>query len=126
MPTSDQQSLQSLAFLFLTFGHATDGGISLDEMRALASRLKTWAPEADLAALGEIIKSTVAAYKAEPDKLAKARQCCATLGRTASPEEKQRVLADLVEIASADGVISDAERSFIDDTARDFAVPAPW
>jgi uncharacterized tellurite resistance protein B-like protein len=126
MSTSDQQSLQSLAFLFLTFGHATDGGISLDEMRALATRLQGWAPDADLATLGEVIKGTVADYKAEPDKMARARQCCAALGRTASPEELARVLGDLVEIASADGTISDAERTFIDDTARDFGVAAPW
>jgi uncharacterized membrane protein YebE (DUF533 family) len=126
MPTSDQDSLHSLAFLFLTFGHATDGGISLDEMRALAARLQGWAPDADLASIGEVIKGAVATYKAEADKLAKARQCCAALARTASPQELQKVLGDLVEIAKTDGTISDDERSFIDDTARDFGVPAPW
>lgn len=126
MPVSDPQSLQSLAFLFLTFGHATDGGISLDEMRALASRLQAWAPDADLAELGEIIKTTVAAYKGTPDKLAHARECCAAIARTATPDELQRVLGDLVEIAKTDGTISDEERAFIDETARDFNVSAPW
>lgn len=127
MSTSDQQSLQALAFLYLTFGHATDGTMTGDEMRALAKRLQPWAPQAGLDDLGEVLKQTVAEYKSHEDmdaKLAKARELTATLGKNASADELQRILDDLREIASADGTISEEEKAFIADTAKTFGLPS--
>jgi uncharacterized tellurite resistance protein B-like protein len=122
MSTTDPEALKSLAFLYLTFSHATDGSLSMDEMRAVASRLQTWAPDASLQDLGDIIKAAVGEYRAEADKLTRARTLCQTLPSSATPEELRRILDDLAEIAGSDGTISDEERAFIAETAASFGV----
>ncbi|MBL4683401.1 MAG: TerB family tellurite resistance protein [Nannocystaceae bacterium] len=116
MPISDRASLTSLAFLFVAFGHSTDGSLSMDEMRALAGRLKQRAPGAELADIAELIKTAIGEYKtlvSMTDKLARAQQHTDSLRANVSREEVQQVLADLREIANADGNISAEEEQFI-------------
>ena len=119
MSISGRDSLKSLAFLYLTFGHSTDGTLSMDEMRALADRLGKRVPEADLDEIAEVIKAAVADYKAlEPSaRLATAKQHTDGLRASAQPGDVQQVLDDLTEIASADGHISPEEQKFIADVA---------
>ncbi|MEM6989060.1 MAG: TerB family tellurite resistance protein [Myxococcota bacterium] len=120
MPISDRESLKSLAFLFLTFGHSTDGQLSMDEMRALADRLKQRVPDVDLDDVAAVIKSAVADYKTLPtmaDKLGRAQTHTDSLRGKATTEEVQHVLADLREIAGADGNISPEEEQFIANVA---------
>lgn len=125
MSLNGRESLKALAFLLLTFGHSTDGQLSMDEMRALADRLKARAPEAELDELAEVIKAAVSEYKTLPstaDKLARARQYTDALRQAASGQDVQDVLADLREVASADGTISAEEQKFIDDVAATLLV----
>ncbi len=128
MATSDKAALQSLAFLYLTFSHATDGAVTMDEMRTLSSSLQGCAPDVPLADLGEVIKAATAEYKtftSREDKLARAKQYAANLKGNASPEELTRIVADLHGIAGADGDISAGEVDFIRQLAADFGVAAP-
>jgi len=119
MSISGRDSLKSLAFLYLTFGHSTDGALSMDEMRALADRLGRRVPEADLDEIAEVIKAAVADYKAldAGARLAQARQHTDSLRANAEAGDVQAVLDDLREIASADGNISAEEEKFIADVA---------
>lgn len=114
---SNNDALSSLAFLYLTFSHATDGTLAMEEMRTLADKIKAWAPEADLAAIGEVIQGAVASYKQVPadQRLDTARQHVAALASFADGPARARIVADLEAIASADGNVDDAERAFIDD-----------
>jgi len=124
MPISERESLKSLAFLYLTFGHSTDGALSIDEMRALAGRLQQRAPDADLDRVAEVIKSAVNEYKTLPtmsEKLARAQEHTATLRVQATTDEVQGVLDDLRQIAGADGNISPEEEKFIADVAAALA-----
>ena len=73
--SADTQVLESLAFLYLTFGHSTDGQLSADEMRTLAAKLREWAPDTELGDIGNILRSTVDAYKQADDKLTRASEC---------------------------------------------------
>lgn len=116
MSISDRESLKSLAFLYLTFGHSTDGVLSMDEMRALAARLQHRVPDADLDQVAEVIKSAVNEYKKLPSmqaKLARAAERTEALRHAATAQEVQAVLDDLREIAGADGHISPEEEAFI-------------
>ncbi|MEZ4385781.1 MAG: TerB family tellurite resistance protein [Nannocystaceae bacterium] len=119
---SDTKVLESLAFLYLTFGHSTDGNLSGEEMRALADKLRARSPETDLQELGAILKAAVAEYKGTADKLATAKGMVGGLAAGLDAATLRSILDDLEAIATADGEISDGEREFITDTAKTFGL----
>lgn len=115
---ANPQVLESLAFLFFTFGQTTDGALAPEEMRELAAKLREWAPEAELAELGELLKATVATYKNTPDKLGHARELTNGLRTQLDAEQLEKVLSDLEAIGKADGDFSAEEQAFIADTRK--------
>ena len=116
--SADTQVLESLALLYLTFGHSTDGQLSADEMRTLATKLREWAPDAELGDIGELLKSTVARYKAADDKLGEARSATDALKGKLDDTQLRQVLSDLETLAEADGQVVEAEKTFIEDTKK--------
>lgn len=113
---ADNQVLESLAFLYLAFGHSTDGTLAPEEMRALAAKLREWAPNVELGDIGELLRSTVAIYKGTGDKIGKARELTASLRGQLDASQLSKVLADLEAIAAADGNVSAEETAFIEET----------
>ncbi len=120
--SADTQVLESLAFLYLTFGHSTDGQLSADEMRMLASKLREWSPDAELGDIGEILRGTVTKYKASTDKLGDAREATAALKGKLDDEALGRVLSDLEALAAADGKVVAEETAFIEQTRRELGL----
>jgi uncharacterized tellurite resistance protein B-like protein len=109
--------LQAIAKLYLIFAHATDGQLTGDEMRMLAEKLRSWQPDATLDAVGEQIKATVEAYKQLGDqdaRFAEAKRCAETLAQHLNPAQCEQVLADLGDLAAADGKIVPEETALID------------
>ena len=119
---SNNDALSSLAFLYLTFSHATDGSLSIEEMRTLAEKVKAWAPGAELSEIGEVIQGAVADYKqvAASDRLTAARERATALASFADAAARARIVADLEAIAEADGEVSGGERTFIDELKAQF------
>ncbi|MCR9163366.1 MAG: TerB family tellurite resistance protein [Nannocystaceae bacterium] len=119
---ANDDALSSLAFLYLTFSHATDGALTMEEMRTLADKVKRWAPEADLKEIGSVIQGAVAEYKQVPagQHLDAARQKAAALASIGDAAVRARIIADLESIASADGSVSEGERAFIDELGAQF------
>ena len=115
---ADTQVLESLAFLYLTFGHSTDGTLSADEMRTLAGKLREWAPSAELSDIGEVLRAAVDAYKAADSKISKAREHANGLQGKLDVAQLSKILADLEQIAGADGHVSDEEKAFIEQTRK--------
>src|SRR5690554_2775728 len=113
---ADTEVLESLAFLYLTFAHSTDGTLAPEEMRELAGKLREWTPNAELGDIGVLLKSSVANYKAADDKFGQARELTAGLRGQLDPSQLSKVLADLESIAAADGNVSAQEQRFIDET----------
>lgn len=125
---TDTESMHALAFLYLTFSHATDGALSGDEMRELANKLQSWKPEADLGEIGEVLKATVAEYKStasRQEKYAQAESCAAQLQGAADQARLQTIIQDLAALAEVDGTVSDEEKSFIGKMARVLGVESP-
>ncbi|MGH1449694.1 MAG: TerB family tellurite resistance protein [Pseudomonadaceae bacterium] len=120
---SNNDALSSLAFLYLTFSHATDGSLSMEEMRTLAEKVQGWAPGAELAEIGQVIQGAVADYKqvAAADRLGAARQRATSLASFANAEARARIVSDLEAIAGADGEVSAGERTFIDELKTQFS-----
>lgn len=115
---ADTEVLESLAFLYLTFAHSTDGTLAPEEMRSLAAKLREWTPNTELDDVGELLKSSVASYKAAEDKFGQARELTVDLRSKLDASQLSKVLADLESIAAADGHVSAEERTFIDETRR--------
>ncbi len=106
----------AIAFLYLTFAHATDGALSGEEMRTLAEKLRGWRPDAGLDVIGEQIKATVARYKGlagREQRVAAATRHADALASSLSVAERQRVLDDLQAIADVDGGTADEEQAFL-------------
>ena len=119
---SNNDALSSLAFLYLTFSHATDGSLSMEEMRTLAEKVKGWAPGAELSEIGEVIQGAMADYKKveAADRLTAARERAASLASFSDAAARARIVADLEAIANADGEVSGGERTFIDELKTQF------
>ena len=122
------ESLQALAFLYLTFSHATDGSLTGEEMRAVAKKLQAWSPDATLEQLGAVLESTVAEYKTKPsrqEKYAHAEALVTALAQHVGPTQRQTIVDDLASLAEVDGVVSDAESAFIRQIAQTLGVNPP-
>lgn len=125
---ADPALVQALAFVYITFAQATDGTLDPKEMRTLAGRLQKRAPELSLEDLGEILRATVAEYQAigsRQARIEKALAFAATLRDVLDENMRQAMVADLVEIAGADGEVSEPEQRFIESTAQALGVALP-
>lgn len=124
MSTFDPRALDALAFLYLTFAHSTDGVLSPDEMRALADKLRPWAPDDDLAAVGERLKRAVGEYKSlsASARLERAEQGLEIVAAQTGPTDQVTILADLRAIAAADGNVSAEEQAFMARVADRFGL----
>ncbi len=124
-PGIDLQSLRALAFLYVAFAHSTDGKLTAEEMRALADRLRGWAPAATFEELGALLRETVGHYMhlAADDRVNQAHQCADWVGGRGTPEHRQLLLADLQAIAAADGHVSAAEQQFMNEVAGRLGLP---
>lgn len=119
------RTIGDLAFLFITFAHATDGALTGEEMRVLATKLRDWAPDATLESIGDTIKSTVESYKQIPargEKLAKAGNCADALAKSLDATQRATVIAQLREIAEVDGKITVEEDAFLAEVKRRLGV----
>ncbi|MEM9461408.1 MAG: TerB family tellurite resistance protein [Myxococcota bacterium] len=119
--------VDALAFLYLTFGQATDGTLTADEMRTLAGKLQKRAPALPLEELGQVLRRTVDAYKtlgSRDEKIERALTHATTLRETCDPSMCEAIIADLRDIAGADGEISDDELAFIERTAQALGITA--
>jgi tellurite resistance protein len=122
---TQSESLHALAFLYLTFGHATDGSLTGDEMRALAKKLQAWNPDATFEELGEVLKATVAEYKATPSRQEKYARAGAFAEALVDHADAQTIVDDLAALAAVDGDVSDGEKSFIAEIAGKLGVASP-
>ncbi len=128
MSKIDAGSLDALAFLYLTFGHATDGELTKDEMRSLGQRLQARAPEVSLEDLGQVLRRVVDGYKAQgsrAEKIERAQQHAATLRDHIDQQTREAIIIDLHNIAKADGEVSEQEKQFIIRTAQTLGVELP-
>lgn len=110
------RTIGDLAFLYITFAHATDGALTGEEMRTLAAQLRQWQPDADLDAIGEHIRKAVESYKQlgnRDERIAKAGACADGLAKSLGAADRATVLAQLKTIAEADGAITAEEESFL-------------
>jgi uncharacterized tellurite resistance protein B-like protein len=113
-----------LAHLFVAFAHGTDGVLTNAEMRTLAERLRAWAPRLSLDHIGAILREAVSTYGRAHDKPGELRRCRATLAAALERARLEQIIADLREIAVADGRFDAAEQAFVAETTCAFGLAA--
>ncbi len=109
---TDASTLQSLAYLYIAFGHATDDELSAAEMRTLAAHLHAWVPHESLDTVGEALKGAMGQYRALPgrrDKIGGALERARSLAGSLPAQQLPKIHEDLQAIAAADGNVSDEE-----------------
>jgi uncharacterized tellurite resistance protein B-like protein len=114
--------LTTLAYLFVAFAHGTDGVLTSSEMHVLAERLRAWAPQLGLEQIGAVLREAVASYGRTANKPVQLQLSRTALRSWFTPDQQAHVIADLREIAIADGRFDAAEQQFIDETAKVFGL----
>jgi len=109
-------TLKLIAFLFLTFGQVTDNQLGQHELQVIATRLANWVPSGSPVALPSFLREVAGWHTSlENEDLRRmtASDCAHILKERLKKEDRRRVVLDIVEIAKADGRVSDGERGFM-------------
>jgi serine/threonine protein kinase/tellurite resistance protein len=122
VPDADARALAPIAHLFVWFAHGTDGVLSTVEMRTLADRLRRWAPQVGLDGVGNVLREAIAHYRQSSQDAANLDRLRSALAAQCPSASLMQLVADLREIAMADGDISDNEQRFLTETARAFGL----
>ena len=122
MPDEDARRLAPIGLFFVAFAHGTDGVLTPEEMRTLADRLRRWAPQVGLHGVGNVLRDAVAQYRVQSQDPAHVDRLRAELAAQLPPASLMQLVADLREIAMADGEVSESEQRFIAESARAFGL----
>jgi serine/threonine protein kinase/uncharacterized tellurite resistance protein B-like protein len=122
VPDADARALAPIAHFFVAFAHGTDGVLTNEEMRTLADRLRRWAPQVGLHGVGNVLREAVSEYRQHSHDPHHIERLRTALAAQLPPASLMQLVADLREIAMADGDISDSEQRFLTDSARAFGL----
>lgn len=109
-------ALHILAFVYLTFSHVTDGELAQTEVDAIAKALQGWLPEAPAGVIRRVIVESAAWVNGLADddaRLAQAEEYAGVMKQQMNDKQRSAVLVNLIELARADGRITDREEQFI-------------
>lgn len=109
-------ALHILAFVYLTFSHVTDGELAQSEVDAIAKALQGWLPEAPAGVIRRVIVESAAWVNGLPDddaRLTQAEEYAGVMKQQMNDKQRSAVLVNLIELARADGRITDREEQFI-------------
>ncbi len=109
-------TLKLIAFLLLTFGQVTDNHLGSHELQVIATRLANWIPAGSPVALPSLLREVKAwheSLESEDVRRITASDSAHILYTRLSKEERRKVVLDIVEVAKADGKVSDGERGFM-------------
>jgi uncharacterized tellurite resistance protein B-like protein len=109
-------ALHILAFVYLTFSHVTDGELAASELEATARALQGWLPDAPAATIQRVIVESAAWVNELADddvRLAKAEEYAHLMREQMNEKQRQAVLVNLIELARADGKVTEREEAFI-------------
>lgn len=108
----DADALHHLAFLNLVLAHAPDHDFSDDERLLILKNLRRWRPDLDDRQVRAVFDQALERYAhgATPERLDESVEA---VRLALSPEARRAALADLTQIANADGIFLDSEEDFL-------------
>lgn len=109
---TSKKLIQELAPIYLTMAVSMEGDFSYVEREAVTDTMHARFSALDRAEVQNLVLESLAAHPGDSLRAA-ARKTAYQLNETLDLEDKEQVLEDLAEIARADGVVLDTERSFL-------------
>jgi hypothetical protein len=109
-------ALHILSFVYLTFSHVTDGELAQSEVDLIAKVLQGWLPEAPNGVIRRVIVESAAWVNSLDDddqRLAQAEEYVHLMKQQMNEKQRGAVLVNLIELARADGRITEREEQFI-------------
>jgi uncharacterized tellurite resistance protein B-like protein len=124
----DPQTLDAIGLLFLVCSHGVDATLEERERDLIVHKIAGRLAATTEQTVYEAVRRAVAVYKdpaTQADLAAKVRVTAAVLASTLAQPDRQQLLADLAEVAQADGRLTEPERNFVVEVARAFGLPEP-
>lgn len=113
---ANPSALHILSFVYLTFSHVTDGELAQTEVDTIARVLQEWLPEAPSGVIRRVIVESAAWVNGLEDddkRLAQAEEYAHLMKEQMNKDQRAAVLLNLIELARADGRITEREEQFI-------------
>jgi len=109
--------MHDLALIYQALAHSTDERLSIQEVNAIAVKLNAWDEGFDLDRIKTIMHEVMLVYVGgTAQQMLEAS--IASLAQSLPKERRIKILNDLADIATADGVIVIGEVNFIQHLAR--------
>lgn len=108
--------LHDLALLYLGLAHGADEDLDPSETLAIAAKLRVWQPDKDPALIDHVIREATLTYL-NGANLQRLQEAVHVLKKALPENLRRRILADLADIARADGEVVQTERLFINQIA---------
>lgn len=113
--------LRDLALIYLALAHSTDASLEQIEVDTIADRLRPWQDSAAAESLTGAVKDALDLYVRE-DADREVHAAVARIQEACSPERRQTIIEDLIEVAMADDRFLYKESSFIGELAQAWEV----
>ena len=112
--------LHELVLLYLGLAQA-DNYLNPNETQEIALKVRQWQPDKDPALIEHVIREAVLTYENEhgDDRI---KHATAELGKSLSASLREDILADLADIARADGQVEIDETHFIHQIAEGWSM----
>jgi uncharacterized tellurite resistance protein B-like protein len=113
--------VHDLALIYISLAYGTDQRLGDRELNAITSALSEWNASFSREQVQEIVIESAAVFleKTAEDEVVRSIQ---SLGKTLSPEERERALEQIMSVAEADGVLMSSERSIVSMLAEKWGV----
>lgn len=110
--------VHDLAVVYLALAYDTDQVLSSTEIEAIMDKLHEWLPDADEATLLGVLREAMSAYAGSFADEGRVAQSVQAIQAVVPAHQRPALLDDLYHVASADGVVLDAERRWIAELAN--------
>jgi uncharacterized tellurite resistance protein B-like protein len=124
----DPETLDAIGLLFLVCSHGVDAQLEEPERDLIVHKVAGRLAAVTERTVYEAVRRALVIYKdpaSQADLGAKVRATAAMLATAMAEAERRILLQDLAEVACADGVLTEPERSFVGEVARAFGLPSP-
>jgi uncharacterized tellurite resistance protein B-like protein len=123
----EPETLDAIGLLFLVCSHGVDATLEEPERDLIVHKVAGRLAAVTERSVYEAVRRAVVIYKSpavQADLGAKVRATAAMLASAMAEPQQRMLLQDLAEVALADGVMTEPERSFVAEVARAFGLPA--